>query len=361
LNRAIHGGKRLLLTVARSLGLFRLARWLTRDGFVIIGWHGVSVDSEHKRMPSYFISPEQLEKRLAFLRRYYHIVSLGEIMAQRTTGRLHTRQAVLTFDDGLRNFLVAAKPILDKFEVPAILYVMSKSAEHQQQSFTFLVRDLFLQSPQQEFWVCDGDGKIRVSLADRKARESAAMIALEKLESLGENDGAKQEYVSALADELHVDLDKLQAEGTWQYLNAEEMSLLSRNGVEIQAHSHAHLNCVNGISQVYSDTVKCRRLLERLTRCDVVHYCYPSGFWTKEVWPELVRAGIATSVTCNLGPNYLQTPPLALRRFIDDSRVSQIEFEFAVSGLRWLIHRCAHPFRSQVPYEKKSMTQRPTF
>ena len=57
------------------MGLFQMARWITRRGFVVIGWHGVSMDDEHERIPAYFVSPTTLRRRLE------HLQKLGRLEA----------------------------------------------------------------------------------------------------------------------------------------------------------------------------------------------------------------------------------------------------------------------------------------
>ena len=54
-----------ILWIARLLGLFHLGRIITRRGLWIVGWHGVSLDDEHMRVPNYFVSVDTLRKRLA--------------------------------------------------------------------------------------------------------------------------------------------------------------------------------------------------------------------------------------------------------------------------------------------------------
>ncbi|MBC20518.1 MAG: hypothetical protein CMJ74_09705, partial [Planctomycetaceae bacterium] len=60
--------KLVMLWAMRSLGLFAIARLLTRRCFTIVGWHGVSFADEHERLPEYFVSVETLQKRLRFLK-----------------------------------------------------------------------------------------------------------------------------------------------------------------------------------------------------------------------------------------------------------------------------------------------------
>ena len=60
--------KKALIGVSRVTGLTALSRILTRRGFNIIGFHGVSLLDEHRRFPTLFISAESFERRPAFSR-----------------------------------------------------------------------------------------------------------------------------------------------------------------------------------------------------------------------------------------------------------------------------------------------------
>ena len=93
--------KIVLLWAFKCLGLFAISRLLTRRCFTIVGWHGVSFSNEHERLPAYFVSAETLRKRLAFLKKHFHVISLDDLIRQRTEGRIERRQVALTFDDGL--------------------------------------------------------------------------------------------------------------------------------------------------------------------------------------------------------------------------------------------------------------------
>ena len=76
-----HIVKRAILHGARLSGAVALGRVLTRRGFNIIGFHGVSLEDEHERFPTLFISPESFERRVRFLVKHYRVVSLQEALA----------------------------------------------------------------------------------------------------------------------------------------------------------------------------------------------------------------------------------------------------------------------------------------
>ncbi len=80
--------KETVLRVSRATGMTAAARVLTRGGFNIIGFHGVSLEDEHVRFPTLFISPEAFERRLQFLVRHYSVVPLQEVLEQHRNGRI---------------------------------------------------------------------------------------------------------------------------------------------------------------------------------------------------------------------------------------------------------------------------------
>lgn len=324
--------KHLLLWIAKHLGLFWISRLLTRRAFVIIGWHGVSLADEHLRMPQYFISSDTFRKRLDYLTRHFTIVSLDEAIRQHATGEIRPNQVVLTFDDGLYNFLARAAPVLKAFDVPATVYAISSTIHEPAVSHDMLMRDVLLLSSRGE----DSNGA-----ADRGTQsatlggngEAAIAITRKALRAL-----PREEWVQRLMDEYEVDLDTLLQERVWQYLTAEELRTLSDEGFDIQAHSHLHRTLPEIPNAVYEDTRLCKELLEEALEKPVRDYCYPCGSWVRAAWGPLAAAGMRSAVTCQLGPNFAQTPPLALRRYIDSEGISQLEFESLVSGFRWLIH-----------------------
>ena len=60
------------------------------------------------------------------------------------------------------------------------------------------------------------------------------------------------------------------------------------------------------------------------------------------------------AVTCKLGPNFRRTPTLALRRYIDEEAITQLEFEALASNFLWLLHVFTHPMRWYEPTEAPS-------
>jgi len=347
--------KLLLLWLARSIGLFWLARRLTRRGFVIVGWHGVSLSNEHERFTSLFVSPETFRRRLDYVCRKFKVASLAEALEQHARGEISPGQVVLTFDDGFFNFLAVAAPILRELGLPATVYIVSHDMVSQEPIANLIVRDLLLSTrrSQVESSLLGTEGC--VSLATDPQRKGAIRLALDRLHRFNGENGNRLSFIRQLADDLDVDAEELIRRRVWHALSADEMRQLAGEGFDMQLHSHRH-GVVTDMSQrqLREDLTTCRNLVEEATGREARDFCYPFGMWSRSRWPVLEAAGVRSAVTTHLGPNFVRTPRLALRRFLDGEDRSQLEFEFEMSGLRWLFHTLLHPARRYQPSEKST-------
>lgn len=69
------------------------------------------------------VDPERFEAQIATLAATYQIVSLTEIGRDIGAGSLRPNTLAVTFDDGYANNLSIAAPVLQKFNVPATLFI----------------------------------------------------------------------------------------------------------------------------------------------------------------------------------------------------------------------------------------------
>jgi peptidoglycan/xylan/chitin deacetylase (PgdA/CDA1 family) len=69
------------------------------------------------------VSPAVFEEHLQFLTQQYDIVPLSVLQERLNTGTLHGTEAVITFDDGYVDNFTHAVPLLEKYSVPATIFV----------------------------------------------------------------------------------------------------------------------------------------------------------------------------------------------------------------------------------------------
>lgn len=82
-----------------------------------------SISSPPKPLPADAdISPRRFEQQLRWLKRWRRVVRLEETLSAPASSRL----VAITFDDGFRDNLTVALPLLEKFQLPMTLFVAAR-------------------------------------------------------------------------------------------------------------------------------------------------------------------------------------------------------------------------------------------
>ena len=345
--------KHFIIFVLKYLGILRWSRnRTTRNGFIIIGWHGVSLEDEHQRFRTLFISPEQFEHRIRFLHQKLSIASLDQCLSQKKSGVILSGQVVLTFDDGYYNFLQKAVPILDKYNAPAVNYIVSARMLDERSKPNLVLRDCIQRTDHSKLAASEFNGSEALPLTNSTEKRNAEKRLLKALENLSSQE--KDRFVDQVGLALGIDTATICKRRFWNSMTVEEVRELANSDhqISLQLHSHEHVNAIE-LGDMFSDDLSlCRAAIESATGLEASDFCYPSGIWSRETWPALEENNVRSAVTTKRGPNFVETPNLSLRRIMDGGANSQLEFELEVSGLKWLVHSWFHPEAKTSPGEK---------
>lgn len=69
------------------------------------------------------VTPKRFEAQIKHLKENYHVLSLQQLVCHLKKGKVPDNAVVITFDDGYADNLYFAKPILEKYNVPATVFV----------------------------------------------------------------------------------------------------------------------------------------------------------------------------------------------------------------------------------------------
>jgi len=334
----------IILRVAKSVGLFALARWLTARDLRILCYHGGALRDEHDFSPGLFMSKGTFATRMEFLARHrYPVLSLDEAVAKLGAGTWPRCGTVITIDDGWFGSYQIMAPILRNHRFPATLYIASYYLEKQTQVFNvaanyalWLARDQVLQLS----LISDqltGDYRLADSGARGKARELLTALA-ESLNGAAE----RQRLFRQLCMVLRLDAADLERSRICTFLTLDEARDLENHGIDVQLHTHRHAFPPDDFEQAKTEIEDNRRALALLGDRPRRHFCYPSGDYERHQLPWLAQFGIVSATTIKSGFTRPGASPYELRRFLDSERVSQLEFEAEMCGFFELVRRCGY-------------------
>jgi peptidoglycan/xylan/chitin deacetylase (PgdA/CDA1 family) len=331
--------KRSLLSVGKWTGGFQLSRWLTRRGLRILCYHGFGVGDETVFRPKLFIHVDTFERRLKALRNSgVPVLSLEEAVNLLYQNKLPDFATVITIDDGFDGVSRHAAGLLKQYSMPATVYVTSYYSLKQTPIFRLLVQYMFWKTrlakvnfPSDIF----PDGSL--DLSDRAARDRGMWQIINRAEAERSED-ERVALTQRLADLLAVDIEPAIRDRVFHIMNAGQISSLPASGLDVQIHTHRH-RFPEEEAQARAEIVDNVSVLKPLVTNPLRHFCYPSGFWSKVHWPVLSACGMKSATTCIAGLNYPETPPLALRRWLDAEDTSAIEFDAELAGFSELLRQ----------------------
>lgn len=88
----------------------------------VLAYHSIGGDNEFWSLPA-----KTFEKQLRFLKSRFDIISVDELVKYMLGRKTFSRAVVLTFDDGYKDFKTEALPLLEKYNAPAAVFVISQN------------------------------------------------------------------------------------------------------------------------------------------------------------------------------------------------------------------------------------------
>jgi len=233
------------------------------NGGVILVYHRVTRLQRDPQLLA--VSPNRFAEHLDVLRRKANVVPLRKFNGE-AKADLPTRSVAITFDDGYADNLVEAKPILERMDVPATVFVVS-GVLGSTREFWWDDLDRILLQPDDAGWhveqtAADIQRRVKyIELCTTFKRSSSALRA-QMLEKFCHANGCVQS-----------------GRPTHRTLTPQELRQLAQGGlVEIGAHTATHpVLSLLPESEQQSEIELSKRRLEDVTEKPVVSFAYPYG------------------------------------------------------------------------------------
>jgi len=263
--------KELLVTsifhVARWSGLAPVFRRIFAGRAAILLFHEIQQDCRSELMTGTSVSA--LEYSLNWLQREgWSIVSLDECLERLARNDRSRRYAVLTFDDGYRDNISVALPILERNFAPFTMYVPTAAPTRSMQSWWLGLRKLFLS---RDTVTIDAMG-IRFRCPDFYNKT----FALNKVTQWIHDDYQRAAMLAPMFNKAGISLSALNEA---YFLNERELRVLARHPLaSIGGHTASHPALASlDVLSARAEMADNRHYLEKLLQLPVRHFAYPYG------------------------------------------------------------------------------------
>lgn len=357
--------KILILFGARTLGLFKVSRFLTKSQLRILCYHGGVIGDEDGYNPKLFCSSKTLHARMTWMqRRGFRFVTLDDgVKQQASAGAKEPLRTVVTFDDGWYSTGSELLPVLSKLQIPSTLYLCTKNFLEGWPILNVTVRYTIWKAGQRAVtirgWGGEMDGEYNLENAHERNRLVDRTVA-----AIERSTSSREEVCSALgqfADDLGVGATALQLDSRrFDYVTQQELLDIASRGCSIESHGHVHEYPKGSPYQFAQDLRQCENTIVGLGLGQPRHYCYPSGSFGPEATVTLRELGIRSATTCI--PGLVEKVDGKhchyLPRFLDGEDVHQLEFEAEMSGFSALM-RGAIRFMKRRPSLQLDLAEEP--
>jgi peptidoglycan/xylan/chitin deacetylase (PgdA/CDA1 family) len=209
------------------------------------------------------LKQSEFERTIRFIKTFHNVLHPNEFKKKLLEGvRFGIRDALITMDDGFDNQYEFALPILEKLNVPAVIFVSSLHIENK--CWLWFCRYRF--------------GHINGLFNNQEPKYIDNNI----LEI--ENKLAQYSILSKYQGEF---------EFAFNGISEKHLKKLANHPlIEIGGHTHTHPQLHNeNLSKIKLEILSNKDILENLTNKSVVLFAYPEGYASEEVLTELVSAG----------------------------------------------------------------------
>ncbi len=287
----------------------RWPRWqkVNSPKFLILCYHRVGMGG----IPFYSeLLPSAFDQQMCHLRKNYRVISLDQLCRE-LQDPVADHGVVVTFDDGYRDVFTHAYPVLQKYQIPATVFLIANSMETGQVAWYDRVF-LSLQVLPAEVLSLELDQTRHFRFVSIQERYRAALEIVIRLRTLP--NWRRKECCADL--ERRVTLPK--AELADRMLNWEQVRTMCSNGIAFGAHTLTH-PVVSRLTlhELEKELGESRKILEANLGRPVLDFAFPFGGLDDcgfEAQAQLGRFGYRSAVTTVPGLNSPGVSPFALRR-----------------------------------------------
>lgn len=321
--------------------LSRLRANFMQGGAVILMYHRIlpEADARFDYAPNGMVVTQKVfDAHMRFLADFYQTITIAELHEYLNTNAVPTRPlAVVTFDDGWLDNYQNAWPILQRYHVPATIFIATNFIDGG--NWYWLERLKFVLAHAHKMLATGKlQGSRKNSLADGLAALDLLHLARGFDARLGHTLTRVAQHAQGLEDH---DRSKFMAQideiaelsdlpGTRYFMTWDEIRELADNGFFVGAHTCSHYDLTTITEhEVKEELSTCKTRLESELQYPIEHFAYPYGKNNDSVRTQTENAGFKSSCSTVSGLVNKGSDPYLLNRINLHTAVSPTRAMFA--------------------------------
>jgi len=307
----------LTISVEKISGILKIKQYCNRFRLLGLCYHSVvSNDVPRNSRTDIAVTVRNFEQQLALIRERFHPVSLRDIEQACFQGKTLPKHAVfVTFDDGYRNNLTLAAPLLKKYEIPATVFVSTGYIEKTDLLWTQEIRERLIDGSNDSKNITE-----RERLADETVRTG---------KRLSQNDRA--DYLKQLRNHTTLHLESPWKRELYEFMTWDEVREIRQFGVTIGAHTVSHpILSRSSRDEIAREFQECRKTMESELGEECFAIAYPNGKaedFNADVMEEAKKSGFRIGFNLCEHRNPQKLVPMSMDRCCVTLGVSLLEFE----------------------------------
>lgn len=272
--------KKCILNLMSISGFYKLGIRFRKTP-VVLFWHGVS-ENPNAEIEGESFSSELFESQIKYLINNFEIISIDEFYHRYQSNSFTNKEAVITFDDGYKNNLTVAAPILQKYKLPFTIFVSSQNIMTGERFYILIPRLIIIGSNISE--VNLPTINFHRTVKTHQERVDCAMELENQIKYLDHNHAKK--LARSLIEAIGVDeFSGLKTTYTnSNMLTWEDIKNLQENfNCTIGSHCIDHCICHSGQPEdiISIQIIESKRMIETNTGRSCDFFAYPNGDFTK--------------------------------------------------------------------------------
>ena len=340
--------KESVASAALYLGANMAFRACLHRRLLILCYHGVVEDAQAQNPVKNrnAIGITEFKRQMIELKRLFVPIRASDLRDwQKGNALMPNNAALVTFDDGYRNNLTRAAPVLRSLGIPALINISVGYIGQQRILWPDEIYRRVAFWPHRFIPLPAGRGQkpIPVALSERLAlagylRESCKRLSQEQLTC----------YLTELREAKVPECNN----EVFGFLSWEEVRTLKQMGFEIGSHTvnHPILTKLRW-EELDRELTNSKRSIEDQTECECSYFAYPNG-GPDDVLPEVVErirsAGYSFAFTVMNRRASADDDPLLLDRVYIPGGISMADFRSRISGFHGVLKRVVGSLRQSV-------------